>query len=127
MKRIKFYCTCIGAIKSEWGLIMKKSLFEKTWFIILMAFIVPPFAIYLIWSKKKNSNKVVKTILTIVLGYFSLIWLVCVLAMFVGETDTDIDVSEYDISTTITTTLISIEENTTERNYRRNYRRVCYG
>ncbi len=93
---------------------MKKNLLEKTWFIILMVFVVPPFAIYLIWSKRKNLNKIIKTVLTIVLGWFSLIWLLVVIGVFAGGADTDSSVSLTDTSIAVTTSAPTEERTTKE-------------
>ncbi|MEG2618929.1 MAG: PASTA domain-containing protein, partial [Bacilli bacterium] len=48
--------------------------YEKKWFIILMMFLVPPYAIYLLW-KKTQWKKSVKIVLTIVLSFFTLIFI----------------------------------------------------
>lgn len=52
----------------------KKNFFEKAWFIILMLIFVPPVGLILIWTCKKNWNKIVKILLSVLFGFWALIW-----------------------------------------------------
>ena len=62
--------------------------YEKTWFIVLMALIVPPVALVLVLFKKKSMNKILKIAITVVLAFGSLLWIV---ALFVPADSVDAD------------------------------------
>ena len=52
----------------------KKRFFEKAWFIILMLVFVPPVGLLLIWLRKKSWNKIVKILLSVLFGFWTLVW-----------------------------------------------------
>ena len=52
----------------------KTPLWKKTWFIMLMLWIVPPIGIALVWTGKKDWKKTIKVILTVLFGFWALLW-----------------------------------------------------
>lgn len=51
----------------------KTPFFKKTWFIIIALIFIPPLGIALMWISKKQWKSVIKIILSIVLGFWTLI------------------------------------------------------
>ena len=64
---------------------MKTPLWQKTWFIMLMFFIVPPVGIVLMWLGKKEWTKAIKIILTVIFGFYSFLWSLILLGSAVGD------------------------------------------
>ncbi len=89
---------------------MTNKFYEKTWFIVLMAFIFPPAAIILMWIKKGKLENIIKLLLTAVLGVWSFIWgifAIAFLLVITGNTETT------EITTGTPTEIISSTEITT--------------
>ncbi|MBQ3499377.1 MAG: hypothetical protein IJA87_09670 [Clostridia bacterium] len=51
----------------------KTPFFKKTWFIIIALIFIPPLGIALMWISKKQWKSVIKIILSVVLGFWTLI------------------------------------------------------
>lgn len=93
---------------------MKQNFYEKTWFIVLMAMFVPPIALALILIKKKNWNKFLKVVLTVLLAFWSLMW---VIALFVpgDSVDTDTTTKQTVTETTTKEFVTTVKATTTQK------------
>ncbi len=52
----------------------KTPFWKKTWFIILMFWIVPPLGIVLMWTCKKDWKNIIRIILSVIFGIWALLW-----------------------------------------------------
>ena len=84
-------------------------IYQKTWFIILMLFALPPVGIILMWTGKKF-NKIIRIILTV---FFSFVTLFDILLFTIdtNETANNSEISTTEISSVAETT---IKSNTTQ-------------
>ncbi len=64
---------------------MKEKFYKKTWFIVLMLLFIPPVGLVLMWISKKSWNKVIKIILTVILG----LWTLLLTAVMATPTDAE--------------------------------------
>ena len=100
---------------------MKQKFYEKTWFIILMAMFIPPVALVLVLTKKKTWNKILRIALTVVLAFWSLMWIIALFAPADSvdteqptTTQTVTESTTNEIKTTIKETTIKEEKTTKE-------------
>lgn len=70
--------------------------YQKNWFIILMLLFIPPVGLVLMWVNK-NFNKVIRIILSIIFGFYTLIYFV----MVIPSDDTDNTSNDTSIETHI--------------------------
>lgn len=86
--------------------------YEKAWFIVLMALFIPPVALVLVLFKKKSMNKVLKIAVTVVLAFYSLLWII---ALFVPADSVDTDTTTQAVTETATKEIVTtVKENTTK-------------
>ena len=64
---------------------MKEKFYKKTWFTVLMLLVLPPIGLILMWINNKNWNKIIKIIITVILG----LWTVLMVAVMATPTDTE--------------------------------------
>lgn len=93
----------------------KTPFWAKTWFIILATLIAPPIGIVLMWLTKKSWKTLIKIILSIVLGFWALLWGLVLIGMTVEPTDTPEDITSItEVIAEDTTTATQIQTETTE-------------
>lgn len=93
----------------------KTPFWAKTWFIILATLIAPPIGIVLMWLTKKSWKTLIKIILSIVLGFWALLWGLVLIGMTVEPTDTPEDITSItEVVAEDTTTATQIQTETTE-------------
>ena len=98
----------------------KTPLWQKNWFIMLMFFVVPPVGIVLMWYGKKEWNKVIKVVLSVIFGLYFFLWSLILLGTADDDTSTSApaETTAYSELTEEHTTLNFItptrEESTTE-------------
>ena len=87
--------------------------YEKTWFIVLMALFIPPVALGLVLFKKKNWNKILKIAVTVILAFWSLLW---VIALFVPSDSVDTEQPTTTVPASVITTkeVVTTKEGTTK-------------
>ncbi len=64
---------------------MKEKFYKKTWFTVLMLLFLPPIGLILMWINKKNWNKIIKIIITVILG----LWTVLMVAVMTTPSDAE--------------------------------------
>ncbi len=68
---------------------MKTPFWQKNWFVMLMFFIVPPLGIVLMWLGKKDWNKAIKIILSVIFGFYAFLWALILLGSAVDDNSTE--------------------------------------
>ena len=99
----------------------KAPFWQKTWFLALMFLVVPPLGIVLMWGGKKEWNKVIKIVFSVIFGLYSLLWSLILIGLAAGEdtsASSPAETTAYSESTEKNTTIIfetpTREESATE-------------